>query len=118
MRHPLHHLRVTDMDGTNETSEGSYIGWLGHGEDDDLTPEEELEAWRISAKALYEKAKAAPVGSNVSCPTCSSSHRKNTYHHVFCKPTQRGQSSCKDVYWNAITDVRFFRTQLMSGRLR
>lgn len=102
------------MISTNETSEGSYIGWEGHGEDDDMSPEERLYHWRIRAKKDYDTAKAARVGSEICCPTCEATYPKKTYQHVFCKPTRKGQSSCKDRYWNAITDEKLFQTRLWS----
>ena len=57
---------------------------------------------------LYNKAKAAKVGSDILCPVCAAIHKKTTYHKVFDK------KSCKDTYWNTVDENRRDRAKFFS----
>ena len=54
-----------------------------------------------SLKALYKKAKEAPLHSEVKCPSCGTVFTKTHYQQAFCK-TKEG-TICKDNYWNNVT---------------
>lgn len=58
-------------------------------------------------RARYTAAKDAKVGSVIHCPTCNASHRKTTYHKVFC-----AKKKCKDTYWNTVDDKRRERAKI------
>jgi hypothetical protein len=59
---------------------------------------------RQTMRSLYDKAKAAPVGSRVVCPACGKRHSKTSYQKVFCR--NKGRGNCKDRYWNTVDEVR------------
>ena len=59
---------------------------------------------RQTMRTLYDRAKAAPVGSRIGCPTCGKRHSKTSYQKVFCRNT--GKGNCKDRYWNTVDEVR------------
>ena len=53
----------------------------------------------------YDEAKAAPVGSQISCPYCGHQHTKSTYHKIFCcNRKTHGKANCKDRYWNMVRE--------------
>ncbi len=54
-------------------------------------------------KTRYNLAKMAAVGSDISCPACNKSHKKNTYNKVFCSNQKtRAVRNCKDMFWNTV----------------
>ncbi len=57
-----------------------------------------------SLKALYANAKEAVVGSEITCPSCGTVHKKTAYNTVFCKT--KGGTVCKDNYWNNVTPTK------------
>lgn len=120
------------MGDVNETSEGTYLGWLFDGDDTD--EEEVLEAQEQKGlgeirnqstadliermKAQYAANKAAAVGSTCKCANCFREFTKTTYHKVFCnnqktRQAKRQKNSCKDRYWNMTDDERRFRAALV-----
>jgi ribosomal protein L32 len=84
-------------------SEAEYLTSQGRGEDDGDLLDGAAET-RRAMRRLYDKAKAAPVGSRIVCPTCGKRHSKTSYQKVFCRNTGRG--NCKDRYWNTVDEVR------------
>jgi hypothetical protein len=72
--------------------------------EDDLSLAEGAEETRRVMRRLYDKAKAAPVGSKIKCPTCRSRHVKDTYQKIFCR--HKGRGNCKDRYWNTVNQER------------
>lgn len=67
---------------------------------------------RNHTRSLYQKAKAAKVGSKVQCPVCGKMFVKKSYQQAFC--CNKGKHNCKDRYWNDATDSRRFRMQIMT----
>ena len=57
----------------------------------------------------YDKAKAAKVGTMISCPSCGTIFKKRTYHQVF--NSNKGRGNCKDRFWNIVPDDRRERTK-------
>ena len=50
----------------------------------------------------YEKAKAAPFGSQVSCANCGKPFVKRHSAQAFCSNARSaGKHNCKDAFWNA-----------------
>lgn len=86
-------------------TEAEYLTSQGLGEGED---ERDLLAGaadtRQKMRSLYDKAKAAVVGSKIRCPACRKRHTKTSYQKVFCRNTGRG--NCKDRYWNTVDEVR------------
>lgn len=68
------------------------------------------EARKEYIKGLYDKARAAKVGTKILCPCCEVEMVKKTYHHVFCKEKLARCSSCKDFYHNFVPSERHNRT--------
>jgi hypothetical protein len=66
--------------------------------------EQKYDGRKKNLERRYQIARNAKVGSTISCPVCSRSIVKTTYHKVFCSnnKTLRGRSSCKDQYWNFV----------------
>ena len=60
-------------------------------------------------KQLYDVAKAAKVGTMITCPTCKELHKKTTYHKVFCSNGKKSRKDCKSKYWNTIHPERLGR---------
>ncbi len=60
-------------------------------------------------KQLYDVAKAAKVGTMITCPTCKQLHKKTTYHKVFCSNGKKSRKDCKSKYWNTIHPERLDR---------
>lgn len=60
-------------------------------------------------KQLYDVAKAAKVGTMITCPTCKELHKKTTYHKVFCSNGKKSRKDCKSKYWNTIHPERLDR---------
>lgn len=50
--------------------------------------------------AKYQACQSAKIGSDISCPSCNTTHKKNAYNTVFCK--SKGGTKCKDNYWNNV----------------
>ena len=73
--------------------------------------EKELAKRIALAKARYEAAKDAKVGTVIKCAYCSKVITKNTYHKAFCTngKTSKG-GNCKDRYHNMVSDSRRERT--------
>lgn len=63
-------------------------------------------------KAAYDAAKAAPMQSNIICPSCGTVHVKTNYQSVFCK--SKGGTVCKDNYWNNVTPTKRNNTTRIS----
>lgn len=53
---------------------------------------------------IYNKNKAAKVGSTCVCPSCNTSFLKQNYQQAFCKSKQG--TKCKDYYWNMVVPER------------
>lgn len=47
-----------------------------------------------------QKCNDAKIGSDITCPSCGSTHIKKSYQSVFCKT--KGGTKCKDNYWNNV----------------
>lgn len=62
--------------------------------------------------ALRKKAKEAPIGSEINCPSCGATHKKTAYNTVFCKT--KGGTICKDNYWNNVTPSKRNNTTRIS----
>ena len=85
-------------------SHGEYLDSRGYGAEPE-TPSESLIS-RLQER--YDIAKKTSVGLMIRCPACNKEIKKTAYNKTFCsnqRTRRKGQSSCKDSYWNMV-DVR------------
>ena len=54
----------------------------------------------MANKIQYQKNKDAKVGTECSCPSCSTKFIKASYQQAFCK--SKSGTICKDAYWNQV----------------
>jgi hypothetical protein len=67
----------------------------------------EMQQREIALNVRYDNARRAKVGSTIICPVCEQKHTKTTYNKIFCsngRTKGKGQSNCKDSYWNAVDE--------------
>ena len=64
-------------------------------------------------KKLYNTAKSAKVGEEVTCPGCKTKFVKTSYQQAFCKT--QGGIVCKDKYWNTVTPGKRNNTTRISA---
>jgi hypothetical protein len=96
-------------------SEGDYISDNEIPIEMDETSEQKIEereaqqkAWdlqKLDMKSRYELNLKQPVGATIHCPICDTFFVKKTATHSFCsnqRKVNRGKSSCKDKYHNAV----------------
>jgi hypothetical protein len=85
---------------------GEFVG--GNKNDNDLGEIEvvnnNLSQTQKDAKARYDKAMKAKIGTIVNCPHCSLEVTKKTFNHVFCG--NKGAANCKDEFANTMDPER------------
>jgi hypothetical protein len=85
---------------------GEFVG--GNKNDNDLGEVEvvnnNLSQTQKDAKARYDKAMKAKIGTIVNCPHCSLEVTKKTFNHVFCG--NKGTANCKDELANTMNPER------------
>lgn len=99
----------------NEMSEGEYLDSMSDGGAQDEMDEQALDMELANLpckvrqmKTLYAEALAAKVGSVISCACgCGKTFVKKSYQSKFFR--NKGQSNCKDQYWNFTNDSRRHR---------
>ena len=71
-------------------------------------------------KRLYNVAKDAKVGIEITCPSCGLKHTKTTYNKVFCSNAKsKVWRNCKDAFWNkvdpekACRNTQYFRDVIL-----
>ncbi len=65
----------------------------------------------------YDMCKQAKIGSDISCPSCNTTHVKKAYNTIFCK--SKIGTQCKDNYWNNVTpSKRNNRTRISPANAR
>jgi hypothetical protein len=66
----------------------------------------------MKIKEIYKFNKSKKVGDACKCPSCGNEFVKSNYQQIFCR--SKGDTICKDKYWNTITPTKRNNTTRIS----